>query len=79
MRLLKRKKVRKGLRMIWKVAIWVIWKVRNERIFNNVIVTWEEIVEEVKVMSWRWIIGRTSTPSCMFYEWSWSPRDCLMR
>ncbi|KEH41625.1 transmembrane protein, putative [Medicago truncatula] len=38
--------------MIWEVAIWVIWKVRNERIFNNVIVMWEEIVEEVKVMSW---------------------------
>ena len=73
------KKVRKGLRMIWEVAIWVIWKARNERIFNGVIVTWEEIVEEVKVMSWRWILGRTSTPVCMYYEWSWSPRDCLLR
>lgn len=73
------KKVRKGLRLIWEAGIWVLWKARNDRIFNNVIVTWEELVEEVKVMTWRWMLSRTTTPACMFYEWSWSPRDCLAR
>ena len=47
------KKVRNGLRMIWEARIWVIWKVRNDRIFNNVIARWDELVEEVKVLSWR--------------------------
>lgn len=73
------KKVQKGLCMIWEAGIWVLSKARNDRIFINVIVTWEEIVEEVKVMTWRWMLSRTTTPTCMFYEWSWSPRDCLAR
>lgn len=73
------KKIRKGLRMIWQVAIWVIWKARNGFIFNNTIDRWDELVEEVKVLSWRWLLCRLNTPACMFYEWSWSPQDCLLR
>jgi len=34
--------------MIWQ---GVIWKARNEFIFNNVIARWDELVEEVKVLS----------------------------
>jgi hypothetical protein len=52
------KKVRNGLRMIWEAAIWVIWKARNDCIFNNVLAGREELVEEVKVLSRRWLLGR---------------------
>jgi len=65
--------------MIWEAVVWVIWRARNEFIFNNVILRWEELVDEVKVLSWRWLFGRFNVPACMFYEWSWCPRDCLMR
>ncbi|KEH39175.1 transmembrane protein, putative [Medicago truncatula] len=41
------KKIRKGLRMIWEVTIWVLWRTRNGCIFNNEVVRWEEVVEEV--------------------------------
>jgi hypothetical protein len=60
------KKIQKGLRMIWEVVIWVLWKARNGRIFNNEIATWDELVEEVKVFSWRWLLGRTSTLQVCF-------------
>ena len=73
------KKIRKGLRLIWEVAIWVIWKARNGRIFNDEMALWDELVEEVKVMSWRCVLGRFDIPACLFYEWCWCPRDCLMR
>lgn len=73
------KRIRKGLRLIWEVVIWVIWRARNGCIFNNEIYRWEELVDEVKVMSWRWLLGRFNIPVCMFYEWCWSPRDCMMR
>jgi hypothetical protein len=65
--------------MIWQAAIWVIWRARNERIFNAVETQWEEVVDEIKVLSWRWLLGRFKVPACLFYEWEWSPRDCFLR
>ncbi|KEH36206.1 hypothetical protein MTR_3g112330 [Medicago truncatula] len=59
------KKIRKGLRMIWEVVIWVLWKARNDRIFNNENAPWDELVEKVKVLSWRWLLGRSSTPALL--------------
>jgi hypothetical protein len=73
------KKTRKGFRMIWQVVIWVIWKARNGCIFNNEAATWDRLVDEVKVMSWRWLLSRFDSPVCMFYEWVWNPQECLMR
>lgn len=73
------KKIRKGLRMIWQAAIWVIWSVRNNCIFKEEVTRWDEVVDAIKVLSWRWLLGRLKTPACMFYEWEWSPRDCLLR
>jgi len=65
--------------MIWQAAIWVFSKARNDRIFNNVVKGVEEIVEEIKVLSWRWMMGMRDTPVCMFYEWKWCPEACLWR
>jgi hypothetical protein len=49
------------LRLIWHAAIWKIWQARNDFIFNNTTKGVKEIVEEVKVIYWRWILGRTNT------------------
>lgn len=72
------KKIRSGLRMIWQVAIWVIWKARNNHIFNAGVTMWEELVDEIKVLSWRWLLGKHKGSVCMYYEWAWCPRDCLL-
>lgn len=68
------KKIRKGLRMIWQAAIWVIWKVRNECIFNDVVTRWDEVVEDIKLLSWKWALARLNFQLCLFYELLWSPR-----
>lgn len=73
------KKIRKGLRMIWEVTIWVLWRTRNGCIFNNEVVRWEEVVEEVNVLSWRRLLGRFNIPVCMYYEWCWNSWECLNR
>ncbi|AES71124.1 hypothetical protein MTR_3g070320 [Medicago truncatula] len=62
------KKIRKGLRMIWHAAIWVLWKARNNCIFNNEVTRWVEVVDEIKVLSWRWLLGRFQVPTCQLYE-----------
>lgn len=73
------KKIRRGLWLIWHATIWILWKARNNRIFNNQAVEAEDIIEEVKVLSWRWTFNRINIPVCMYYEWCWNPKDCLKR
>lgn len=58
------KKIRKRRWMEWHAAIWIIWKARNDRIFNNITKGVEDLVEEIKVL-----LRRMKIPACMFYEW----------
>lgn len=69
------KKIRKGVRLIWHAAIWSIWKARNDIIFNNAVLDFEALLESIKVLWWRWCLGRLDVLSCLFYEWSWNPKD----
>lgn len=58
------KKIRKGRWIEWHAAIWIIWKARNDRIFNNITKRVGDLVEEIKVL-----LRRIKIPACMFYEW----------
>jgi len=73
------KRIRKGYRMILHAAVWIIWRVRNDHVFNNSICEVEEIVEAIKVLLWRWTLSRLKVPACLFYEWCWNPKECLMQ
>lgn len=73
------KRVRKGYRLIWHAMVWMLWKRRNDIIFNNGECEVLSIVEDVKVLSWRWSLSRLEIPLCLFYEWSWDPNDCFRR
>jgi len=44
------KKARKGFWLIWHI---IIWRSTNEIIFNNKVRDVEEIVDEIKVLSWQ--------------------------
>jgi len=73
------KKMCNGFPMIWHAVVWSIWCARNDQIFNNKTGEVDELVEEIKVLSWRWHLDRSNSPACMFYEWHWNPNDCLLR
>ncbi|GAU50085.1 hypothetical protein TSUD_371690 [Trifolium subterraneum] len=73
------KKIRRGYLMIWHATLWCIWKAQNKALFANGTFIPKEIVEEIKVVSWKWCLARTKVSLCMFYEWTWDPGDCLLR
>lgn len=62
-------KIKKGFWLIWHSTIWVLWKVQNDTIFKNLNYEVDAIVDDVKVLSWRWLLSRTHVPTCLFYEW----------
>ncbi|CAJ2643641.1 unnamed protein product [Trifolium pratense] len=72
-------KIRKGFLLIWHATIWSLWKARNGSIFANESFAPNDIVEEIKVTSWKWSLARLKVPPCMYYEWTWDPGDCLLR
>jgi hypothetical protein len=72
-------KIRRGYLLIWHASLWSIWKARNCAIFATGIFSPRAIVEEIKVVSWKWSLVRLKVSPCMFYEWTWDPGDCLLR
>jgi hypothetical protein len=74
-----KKKIRRGFQLVWHTVIWSLWRARNNALFNNVLDDPKGIVEEIKVLTWKWSIDRLKIPPCMFYEWTWNPGDCFSR
>jgi len=73
------KKIRSGFRLVWHAVVWSIWRAKNDKIFNNNTGEVDDLVEAVKVLSWRWWLSRLNSPTCLFYEWHWNPKECLSR
>jgi hypothetical protein len=73
------RRIRMAFRMIWHAVLWTIWRERNARIFKNQFKCVYELVDEVKALSWCWALNRLRIASCLFYEWCWNPRDCVLR
>jgi len=38
------------------VFVWILWKARNEKIFNNMIESADDWIEEIKNLSWKMIL-----------------------
>jgi hypothetical protein len=72
-------KIRKGFLFIWHASLWSIWKARNSSIFANGNFSPRAIVEEIKIVSWKWCLARLKVIPFMYYEWLWDPGDCLLR
>lgn len=41
--------------MIWQATLWKIWNVRNGLIFKDSSYTLDEIIDDIKFYSWKWI------------------------
>jgi hypothetical protein len=73
----KAKNQRRGLCFIWNVYMWVLWRCRNDSIFNNVTVSAEDVIDQIKLLSWKWFVGRIAKGPFLLYEWTWNPLECM--
>jgi hypothetical protein len=67
------KRERNGMALVWCACVWVLWKVRNNCVFNNLAIELVEVIDQVKLTSWQWFIGRMAKSPCLLYEWQWGP------
>jgi hypothetical protein len=73
------KAAREGLILIWNAFMWVVWRSRNDSVFNNKAADTVEMVEQIQLLSWMWFLNRKAKGPCLLYEWKWSPLDCFNR
>jgi hypothetical protein len=57
------KKIRRGFAIVWLAYIWVIWRVRNDRVFNNLAGNIDDTVDKIQRTSWLWYLNKTAKSS----------------
>jgi hypothetical protein len=74
----KGKKSHKGILLVWHAVIWLLWRTRNEKNFqdkgNNV----AELLDRIKRTSWEWLLAKKVNAPCMYYEWHVNPLHCIV-
>jgi hypothetical protein len=71
-------KGRQGMLMIRAAVVWILWKCRNSLLFDNGNGSVSDLVNAVKLASWKWWLSRSTAAQCLFYEWCAEPRLCLL-
>jgi len=65
------------LRLIWFAFVWVIWKERNNRVFNNVTLNPSVLLEKVKLNSFLWIKSKQVAFFYSYHDWWKHPLQCM--
>ncbi|XP_058782282.1 uncharacterized protein LOC131656637 [Vicia villosa] len=63
--------------VIWFACIWVIWKRRNEKIFRNSENSSSVCLEDIEMLSWRWLRANIKGFSYSLNQWISNPKICL--
>lgn len=71
------KRLRYTLLVIWLTCIWVIWKERNNKIFNNKAASIYELVDKVKLLSFLWLEEKHVIFAFSYHCWWLNLLVCL--
>jgi hypothetical protein len=68
------KNIRNCLQAIWVTSIWSIWKARNDRVFNDTIISIDMLLFFIKVHVWWWFKARKPGFCCDLNHWILNPK-----
>jgi len=57
------------LKGIWYACVWVIWKDRNDRIFQNQITHPSVLIEKINLHSFIWMKAKQISFNYCYYDW----------
>ncbi|RHN69914.1 hypothetical protein MtrunA17_Chr3g0129951 [Medicago truncatula] len=64
-------------RVIWFATIWVIWKERNNRVFQNTGSELFNLIEIVKRYSFLWLRSKQVAFAYSYHDWWKHPIHCM--
>ena len=65
------------LKIIWFTSVWMLWKERNNRVFQNTISNPSILIEQVKLNSFLWLKSKQMTFSYSYHDWWKNPLLCM--
>ena len=65
------------LKLIWLACVWVIWKERNNRVFNQKASELQQMTDRVKKLSFQWLKACMSTCSFSYHDQWRHPLLCM--
>ncbi|MCH94868.1 kinesin-like protein [Trifolium medium] len=66
---------RSFLQLIW--LVWVVWNERNHRLFRGSAHSLQQLLDKIKIFSFRWLKSTNSTLDSNYHTWWSSPLLCL--
>ena len=68
---------RSFLQLIWLACVWVVWTERNHKLFRGTSRTPIQMLDKIKLYSFRWLKATNVTLASNCHSWWSSPRLCL--
>jgi len=63
--------------LIWLTCTWVLWKEHNNMIFNNKVVSIDELMDKVKLRSFLWLNAKDVFFAFSYQCWWFNLLACL--
>ncbi|GAU50551.1 hypothetical protein TSUD_281250 [Trifolium subterraneum] len=68
---------RSFLQLIWLTCGWVVWTERNHRLFRGLANSLQQLLDKIKLFSFRWLKSTSATLASNPHSWWYSPMLCL--
>ncbi|WJX19350.1 hypothetical protein P8452_09058 [Trifolium repens] len=68
---------RSFLQLIWLACVWVVWTEKNHRLFRGSASTPTQMLDKIKLHSFRWLKATNVTLAYNCHSWWSNPLLCL--